>query len=149
MGGYLWLMPFGTCMWLWLPWFITMPSTSTSSAQKNEKNQSTAFKNYVYQYNLKVMKCTIKLFVRNVPLPTEVPGTAARFVYHWGRQLKSQQNEGFLCQYWAKRGAVRCPECNADSSIGSRGCKQIGLQGRVWGRYRTLFTNTNNYKTLW
>ena len=87
-------MPFGTCMWLWLPWFITMPSTSTSSAQKNEKNQSTAFKNYVYQY-LKVMKCTINLFVRNVPLPTEVPGTAARFFYHWGRQLKSQQNEGF------------------------------------------------------
>ena len=54
-----------------------------------------------------------------------------------------------LWQYWAKRGAARCPECNADSSIGSRGCKQIGLQGRVWGRYRTLFTNTNNYKTLW
>ena len=44
-----------------------------------------------------------------------------------------------LWQYWAKRGAARCPECNADSSIGSRGCKQIGLQCRVWGRYRTLF----------
>ena len=27
-----------------------------------------------------------------------------------------------LWQYWAKRGAIRCPECNADSSIGSRGC---------------------------
>ena len=55
-----------------------------------------------------------------------------------------------LWQYWAKRGAARCLECNADSSFGSRGCKQIGLQGWVWGRYRTLFTtNTNNYKTLW
>ena len=30
----------------------------------------------------------------NVPLPTALPGTAARFFYHWGRQLKSQQNEG-------------------------------------------------------
>ena len=54
-----------------------------------------------------------------------------------------------LWQYWAKWGAARCPECNADSSIGSRGCEQIGLQGRVWGRYRTLFANTKNYKTLW
>ena len=32
-----------------------------------------------------------------------------------------------LWQYLAKRGAARCPECNADSSIGYRGCKQIGL----------------------
>ena len=32
--------------------------------------------------------------MNNVPLPTELPGTAARFFYHWGRQLKSQQNEG-------------------------------------------------------
>ena len=39
-----------------------------------------------------------------------------------------------LWQYWAKRGAARCPECNADSSICSRGCKQIGQQGRVGGR---------------
>ena len=57
-----------------------------------------------------------------------------------------------LWQSWAKQGAARCPECNAASSIGFRGCKQSGLQGRVWGRYRTLFTNssnTNNYKTLW
>ena len=30
----------------------------------------------------------------NVPLPTELPGTAARFFYHLRRQLKSQQNEG-------------------------------------------------------
>ena len=81
--------------------------------------------------------------VRNVPLLTELPGTAAWFFYHWGRQLKSQQNEG-ICG-----STERSPECNADSSIGSWGCKQIGLQGRVWGRYRTLFTNTNNYKTLW
>ena len=51
-----------------------------------------------------------------------------------------------LWQYWAKRGAARCPECNADSSIGSRGCKQIGLRGRVWGLYRTLFANTDNYE---
>ena len=29
-----------------------------------------------------------------VPLPTEIPGMAARFFYHWGRQLKSQPNEG-------------------------------------------------------
>ena len=28
-----------------------------------------------------------------VPLPTELSGTAVRFVYHLGRQLKSQQNE--------------------------------------------------------
>ena len=35
-----------------------------------------------------------------------------------------------LWQYWA------CRECNADSWIGSQGCKQIGLQGRVRGRYR-------------
>ena len=85
------------------------------------------------------------LQIKIVSLPTELPGTAARFFYHWGMQLKSQH----LWQYWAKRGASRCPDCNADSSIGSRGCKQIVLQGRVWGRYWTLITNTNNYKTLW
>ena len=55
-----------------------------------------------------------------------------------------------LWQNWAKRWAARCPERNTDSSIVSRGCKQIGLQcRRVWGRYRTLFTNTNNNNTLW
>ena len=32
--------------------------------------------------------------MENVPLPTELPGTAARFFYHRGRQLESQQNEG-------------------------------------------------------
>ena len=35
-----------------------------------------------------------KYFWNIVPLPTELAGTAARFFYHWGRQLKSQQNEG-------------------------------------------------------
>ena len=35
-----------------------------------------------------------KTGMKNVPLPTEFPGTAERFFYHWGRQLKSQQNEG-------------------------------------------------------
>ena len=39
--------------------------------------------------------------------PTELPGIAARIFYHWGRQLKSQQNEGILWQYWwAKGGAA-------------------------------------------
>jgi len=51
-----------------------------------------------------------------------------------------------LWQYWAKRGAAWCPERNADSSIGSRGCKKIGQQGRVRGRYRTLF---RQYRQLW
>ena len=45
-------------------------------------------------------------------------------------------------QYWAKPGSARCPESVADSSIGSRGCEQIMLQGQVGGRNGTLFANT-------
>ena len=72
-----------------------------------------------------------------------------RFFLPLRETIEKSAKRRHLWHYWAKRGAARRPECNADSSIGSRGCKQIGLQGRVWGRYRILFTNPNNYKTLW
>ena len=42
---------------------------------------------------------------KNVPLPTELPGTAARFFYHWGRQLKSRQNEG-ICGSTERSGVL-------------------------------------------
>ena len=32
------------------------------------------------------------LIFPNVPLPTELPGTAARFFYHWGRQYFLSEN---------------------------------------------------------
>ena len=47
---------------------------------------------HVEMENLKESKVST-VFWGIVPLPTELPGTAARFFYHWGRQLKSQQNE--------------------------------------------------------
>ena len=87
-------------------------------------------------------------FSKNVPLPTELPGTARHGCTNFLRlreTIEESARRRRLWQYWAKRGAARCPECNTDFSIGSWGCKPIGLQGRVWGRYRTLFTNTNNY----
>ena len=74
--------------------------------------------------------------------------TAARFFLPLRETIEESAERRHLWQYWAKRGAARCPECNADSSIGFRGCKQIGLQGRIWGWYRTLFTDTNNYIIL-
>ena len=43
-----------------------------------------------------------------------------------------------LWQYLAKRGAAKCPKCNADSKIGSRGCKQIELQGVGVDQYQQL-----------
>ena len=48
--------------------------------------------------------------------------------------MKSQQNEGSRGSTERSEVLLDVTDCNADSLIGSRGCKQIGLQGRVWGR---------------
>ena len=71
-----------------------------------------------------------------VPLPAELPGTVGRFFYHWGRQLKSQQNES-LC------GSTERSEVLLDVlSV----MLTLQLAPEVRGRYRTLFANVNNYE---